>query len=292
MIPLLLGVAALALAWWAAAPEAPRWRWAAPVVAVAAAVLTSGSFIIVEKTIGRLIMPTGALWALGYLVVLVSRRRGAKTSARWGLAFWLTLTVVGNHWLGGVLLGWLESDYITVKPSKMDAVWVLGGGTAESPAGGVQLGPSGDRVARAARLYHAGHTPLLVASGTAIAGLDQPEPRDLTEETATLWKQMGIPEAAIVQIRGSHNTRTEMQDLAREAPARGWQKVGLVTSGWHLRRAMAHAPSVQGVEIIPLGADWRGGPPTFSLAGLVPDGHGFYAVRLAAWELVGAAVGR
>ena len=109
----------------------------------------------------------------------------------------------------------------------------------------------------------------------------------MSAEAASLWRAMGVPADAIVQLAGPRNTTEEMAALADAARARGWARVGLVTSAWHLRRTVRHARAA-GLDFVPLPADYRGRVPVVNLASALPSGHGFYLVRVALWEHLGA----
>lgn len=246
----------------------------------------------VDKLLTRLAMPPGFLWALlllGGWFALLSRRRRLGVGVLCG---WALYTIAGSGWVGGALLAGLERGYTPPEPNtRFAAIAVLGGGTDEAPWGEAQLSLSGDRVRVAAALWRAGHAPVLVASGTSIGGLDQPHRRDLGAETRSLWSQMGVDPSAVVTVPGPYNTRTEIEALAAEARARGWPRIGLVTSAWHLRRAMRLAERF-GLPAVPIPADVRGRVAPLTAVGLVPTGSGFYRVQIALKEHLGALVGR
>jgi uncharacterized SAM-binding protein YcdF (DUF218 family) len=245
-----------------------------------------------QKLVSNLIMPAGLLWV--GLIGLVAglwrvQRRGALLAAMI-LTGW---TVGGNVWCAGWLMQRLQAPIPSDDPLQRppyDAVLVLGGGTSIDQAGHPAFGASGDRVAVAARLWLAGRTPILVASGSAMPELSQP--RDLAAETMTLWHGLGIPSSAMIAAPGPRTTSEEMRVYARLIAQHGWQRVGLVTSAWHLPRALRLAQR-QGLTLDPIAADWKGtGRDTWSAANLVPRESALLDSRLAIWELVGAAAGR
>jgi len=67
--------------------------------------------------------------------------------------------------------------------------------------------------------------------------------------------------------------------------------VGLLTSAWHLRRAEGLFRGA-GVDVVPLAADHVGPPTWDGLYSVVPVGMGAWLQQRAAWEWLGAAVGR
>jgi uncharacterized SAM-binding protein YcdF (DUF218 family) len=190
------------------------------------------------------------------------------------------------------MLASLERDYAELRPldePPLEAVFVLGGGTERTPGGAAQLASAGDRVMLAARLYHRGVAESLVVSGSTIPGAAMP--RDLSAEALAIWRDVGIAEADVIRIPEPTNTSEEIAAFAALAREQGWQRVGLVTSAWHLRRAMRLA-AAEAFYPLPLPADFRGLPRYDGLVSLIPSGPGFRYVHLAAWERVGAAVGR
>jgi uncharacterized SAM-binding protein YcdF (DUF218 family) len=173
----------------------------------------------------------------------------------------------------------------------LDAVLVLGGGTTVRPDGASQLGSNGDRLRVGARLQRQGMTRRLVTSGSSVAGLDQSRARDLSAETRALWIEGGVPASAIVPIVGPRNTREEIAAFSKLAAERGWQRIGVVSSAWHLRRAMRLAAGHE-LHAVAIPADFRGAPFVTNAVGLVPSGNGFYHLQIALKEYLGAALGR
>lgn len=240
----------------------------------------------VAKLVGVLAMPTGLLWML---IGIVPFACAARRRWRWGIptAFvWLGFTLAGNTWLGATWLGALEAPYAELDPfaSEYDAVFVLGGGAAAGPSGRAQINHSGDRVVLAAQLYHAGRTPILVSSGSEVPGANAVG--DLAAATAELWISLGVPPSAIRQIPGPYDTRSEVQAYADLIREESWQRVGLISSAWHLNRAQMHA-DIAGIAVSPLPADFRGNPTWEGIVSVPPSGLGFRLVQLAAWETLG-----
>ncbi|MCG8421141.1 MAG: YdcF family protein [Proteobacteria bacterium] len=257
-----------------------------------AALATAPSALVVEKLLARLIFPTGLLWLGGFVLAWWLLLRGRRRAAIAVLCGWMLYSLAGNSWVGHAMLSWLEAGYRPpAAPVRFDAVIALGGSTDLTPWGQPQLSLSGDRLRVAAELYHRKRAFVLVCTGSSIAGLRQANQRDLAAEAARLWIDMGVPETAIVKVPGPHNTRAEIAALTRLAGERGWQRIGLVTSAWHLRRAMRLAGR-HGLDAVPIPADVRGHMPLPSVVGVVPSGAGFYGVQIAWKEIVGAWLGR
>jgi uncharacterized SAM-binding protein YcdF (DUF218 family) len=115
--------------------------------------------------------------------------------------------------------------------------------------------------------------------------------RDLSAETAFMWTQMGVPREAIIEIPGSFNTSQEMKAYKDLVAEKGWTRLGIVSSAYHLPRALRLAES-QGLTMTAIPADHRSDPlPPISLA-IVPHGRAFNTTGVGFWELGGRWVGR
>lgn len=247
----------------------------------------------IQKTIALLVMPAGLLWLLLLLACLLCFRTRQKPLAAFLLVLALLYAGAGNIHLGATLMAGLESAIPPVDPNILapfDAVCVLGGGSEEDPLGRPQLNYSGDRIHLAARLWHGGKARLLVASGMARDSLKGV--RNGGEETRALWRELGVPDSAILVVEEPcWITRDELSAFHRLQGRYGWKRMGLVSSASHLPRALALAKKV-GLEVTPLGADWRGRRRVFQLQSLVPQADGFMDVHRASWEYVGRWMGR
>lgn len=260
------------------------------VAALAVMAIAAPGGPVLAKIVGRLAMPLGLLWLAAMialpLVALRHRRAGI------GLAVLLVLlTLAGSEPLGGWMLAQLEADFVDRDPleeAPFDAIFVMGGGIHEGPTG-PSLGPSGGRVVLAARMHHAGLTERLVASGSHVPGLERGA--DGVELTSELWEQLGVPADAIDSVGPAYNSRQEIDQYEAYAEENSLERVGLLTSAWHLRRALRIADR-HGFDPVPLAADFRGDIRWEGAYSLVPSGNGAMQVQQACWEYLGAATGR
>ena len=254
----------------------------------------------VQRFVSLLLLPTGLLWLalLALTVGLMADRRWKWSAA--ALCLWLAYSAAGNSLLGSWLMRSLEAEVPPVPVGdfpKLDAVFVLGGGTGLAPDGTPELSSSGDRLFKAAALYHAGVTPILVCSGSSLTDLDKDgKRRDIARDTADLWAAVGVPQSAIRRIPGGLVTSTEIASYEALIRSEGWGRVGLISSAWHLPRALRKAKQLnlnEGVEIVPIGCDYQGNPPTlWPPFFVVPQAGGFQLVNRAVWERGGMLVGR
>ncbi len=263
---------------------------AAGLLALAAAA-SPGAYEL-RKFVGLCLMPAGLAW-LG-LAALASGlvQRGHRGPAAAAGALWVLTTLAGNAWLGGALTGWLQAPYRRIDPfaqGTFDAVVVLGGGVEVRPDGRPELTVAGDRVVLGVRLWRAGRAERLVTTGPFVP-VEGGGSTSYAAATAAMWEQLGVPAAAIVVVEGPLTTTDEVRALRDLAVRSRWRRVGLVTSAWHLRRAMRLCARA-GLEVTPLPADALR-PPPWELRWLVPQEVGFWRVQAACWELLGSLAGR
>lgn len=243
-----------------------------------------------SKTLGTLVMPAGLLWIAGIAVVAAQLARRDRSGAAVTAGLWVIYTLVGSPLVGLMLVAPLERDAHSVDPfaSTYDAVVVLGGGTA-THGRYHYLGHSGDRVMLGARLWHTDRTTTLIATGAT--DTKARAAHNSAAVTAAIWESLGIPSEAIIQIAWPTNTQQELAAIAALKRQHGWHRVGLVTSARHLPRALAHARR-EGIQLVPLPADFASAGRVDGLLALVPNGRGFALVHTAAWEHIGRFAGK
>ena len=251
------------------------------------------SDMVAQKMLGLLLMPAGLAWLLLIAVAVAAWRTAPRALAWLASVALLLFTVAGNAWVGNALIGSLEQRIPPVDlahQQPFDAVCVLGGGTEMSDADGPTLASAGDRIALAARLWHAGKAKVVVVSGSSIG--DMEAERDLAQESTLLLRGMGVDPRAILHIPSTAvNTAQEIVAYRTMAAENGWTRVGLVSSAWHLPRALRLCRAAN-FEVVPLGADRRGRFRSWSLYWVIPQHHGFDRVQHACWEYLGMIAGR
>jgi uncharacterized SAM-binding protein YcdF (DUF218 family) len=116
-------------------------------------------------------------------------------------------------------------------------------------------------------------------------------PSGAAQRVAVILQELGVPNDAILRLPGPVNTSQEIEKLAALCREQGWTHVGLITSAWHMRRAMRLADR-QDFAPQPLPADFwsQSSPPT--ILHVLPSGQAMFEVRMAAWEWLGSLVGR
>lgn len=273
-----------------------RVRWAAG-VAVAAGLLIATWFrpniYVLRALLAALAHPGGLLWLmLGAATVgFFLRRRWAAGAAF--CACFLLWTLAGNAWLAAYLMRINEHRYAKIDPlnsGDFDAVVVLGGAVDAGPLGQPQLVSfSADRPVLAARLYRSGRTQRLIATGAMVseASSRSHEPSLLT---AQLWEELGVPESDILQV-GGHNTFEEARQVAKLVQEHNWKRIGLVTSAWHLDRALKHFRAA-GLDPVPLPCSFLGYYGHRGIPNIVPDPYDLGKTKIIIREWVANAAGR
>ena len=254
--------------------------------------------LVLQKQLTSLAMPLGMMWlGLGLLgVVALTRRQGFTAIVSLLLMGGLTLSA--NNRFSNWMIRQIEAPYLEHRAlpvgdlsgdRSFDAVVLLGGSTARTPAGGYQLNAFGDRVALTARLYHAGLAARLICTGRGDPAVLGPG-RHPAAESQRLLEDLGVPSGAIVQLGGDH-TREEMTLLVESIEAGAGKRLGLVTSAFHMARAERLAASV-GLDVIPLPAGFYSRPPEDIPLRITPDIQALGKTTIAIKELLAGLVGR
>lgn len=128
-----------------------------------------------------------------------------------------------------------------------DAIVVLGGGVgaASEAVPYPELYWSADRAIMAARLFRAGKAPLIIPTGTGAPQAEKP-----------LLEALGVPCSSIVCEDEAIDTATNATKTVAILRARGCKRILLVTSAWHMPRAMMLF-QIPGVEVVPVGCDYE-----------------------------------
>jgi uncharacterized SAM-binding protein YcdF (DUF218 family) len=244
--------------------------------------------MLLSKLATALIAPLGTallLAALALLCAALGRRRLAAGLGGFAVAWaWLWATPA----VSAALLLRLEAPYppqpLVTVPAAAAAV-VLGG--AISPPSSTRPYPNlheaADRVWHAARLHHAGKAPLLV-----LAGGGDPACPGCSEAHAMqrLLQDLGVPAAALLLDDTSRNTRENALNAAALLQQRGIRRVLLVTSAFHMPRAMAQFEAA-GLQAVPAATDHAEPRPVDNWRSWLPDAEALRDSGRAFKEVVG-----
>jgi uncharacterized SAM-binding protein YcdF (DUF218 family) len=118
---------------------------------------------------------------------------------------------------------------IIASPARADAIVIFGGGVGESGrAGGGAL----ERLKQGVDLYKAGYARSLIVSSGYVYTLHEAE---VMRATAI---EQGIPPSAIVLEERAANTYENVRFVDDILRARGWKRILLVSSPYHMKRAL------------------------------------------------------
>jgi uncharacterized SAM-binding protein YcdF (DUF218 family)/glycosyltransferase involved in cell wall biosynthesis len=151
----------------------------------------------------------------------VARRRALQVVLPVAAIFLIAFYTPVAWWFG-------EPLRISQTPQPADAIVVFAGGVGESgkAGGGVQ-----ERVARAVELYRDGFAPnILISSGYVFAMRE-------AEVMKAIAVANGVPDEAIVLEEQAANTYENVTRSARILDDRGWRRILLVSSPYHMQRA-------------------------------------------------------
>ena len=237
-----------------------------------------------NKTVGFVISPIG-IAILGGLVALLCAKFKRQRTAKWlgwlTVAWlWLWMTPIMT-WVVGVPLEreFLVNDRVPPVESfpKADAIVLLGGsmGTETNLSSYAEMWTSADRVWQAARLFKAGKSSKVIATGDGAR-----------ESTLPLLLDFGLPSECVL-FHDARNT----EDEAKNIKTMGCKRILLVTSAWHMKRARLmfkkYAPEI---EVVCAPADFENSmmaKGTMFLRSLFPDFNAFALNTVALHEWVG-----
>lgn len=166
------------------------------------------------------------------------------------------LYVTSTALFADLVMGPLEDAYrpkaMAVVP-RADAIVVLGGATTGdmhfSRLG--DLNQAADRLVHGLALYKAGKAPLILLSGGS-----QPGDRAESEIMYEHLELMGVPGRVMLRERASRDTRENATFSAAILKGKGVKTIHLVTSTFHMRRAVPLFQR-QGFEVIPAPTDFQ-----------------------------------
>lgn len=212
--------------------------------------------MIFSKLAIALISPLGTSLLLGMLALVFAGFRWRRVGMGLGLfaLLWLVLWSLPFASIG--LRTALEGAFppqITTNSPAAPAMVVLGGSIV--PPGfkvaTANLTDAADRIRFAAQLYHAGKAPLVVLSGGSDLDISQTSE---AEAIRLLLLELGVPDSAMVLEEASRTTSDNARFSSLILRERGINKVLLVTSALHMRRAVAHFESA-GIHVYPAATD-------------------------------------
>ena len=206
------------------------------------------------------------------------------------LVLWVFATPVVAHRMQAHLEGQFPPAPASAIDS-VDAIVVLGGAIRAEQAPRIQpdLTDSADRVWHAARLYHAGRARRIIASGGTMPWKDSTTAE--APAVVDVLESFGVPPEAVILESGSANTYQNARNTAAICRERGIQRIALVTSALHMRRALATFRST-GLDVIPAATDYHALGETMDVLDWAPTAAALSRSRWTIHEYVGYVVYR
>jgi uncharacterized SAM-binding protein YcdF (DUF218 family) len=236
-----------------------------------------------NKLLPIFVLPLG--WVVTLLVLALVRKKRWPLVAALALLYISSMPVVGNG-----LTHWLESRYPTLAIDQVesaDAIVPLGGIFGPPAADGfvANVGEAGERLEAGIVLWQKKKAPWLVFTGGRLPWSIHTEVEGAASKRVAIAR--GIPDEQIIVTREVGNTIDEalaIRDLMRE---RGWRKIILVTSAWHMPRA-ARLFRKAGVNFVPFPVDYQVGQMSpLVLLDFLPRADGLHRTETALREWYG-----
>lgn len=240
------------------------------------------SLFIHPLSLGLLLMVGGGI--LGYWW----SRYGCAVVGLGIVVIWIPATPVVSSSLQASLEHRFPPRSVEEAPSA-DAAVTLGGavGAPKPPRVYPDLNGTADRVWHAARLYHAGKVSYIIASGGTLPWKDQ-QFREASAMTSLLTS-WDVPADSILTESTSANTHQNATNTAAIVEDRKFDRVLLVTSALHMRRALATFQGA-GVNAVPAATDYGVVEGETTLLSLIPSAEALEASTDAIREYVGYIV--
>lgn len=211
------------------------------------------------RMVAPVFYPVGLAWLAALALGVVALRRGHRAigASLIGSALALTLIIqpaVLEGWFARTERPWIE--FTVGRAPNADAIVVLGGGWRVSPHDQHDLDftPAGDRLFAGIELCRLKRAPVLVLGGDLPF---QPPGYALdSEQIRKLLLDWGLAPSEVLSLGTVSNTRDEAAQTLRLVRERGWKRVLLVTSAFHMERAQRTFVAA-GVPVHPVACDFQ-----------------------------------
>ncbi len=242
-----------------------------------------------SKLLPLFVYPLGLAILLGVIAAVLvwkgRRKSGLKAIVAGVILLWVCATPAFSHFIRGSLEREFTPRSVEETPVA-DAIVVLGGAVAiiDSAKEVMALSDGSDRLFHALKLFKAGKAPLLISSGGS-----RPGTTSEAEVMARMLSDLGVPRDAILLETGSRNTYQNAVNTRAILEAQGIDRVLLVTSAFHMRRAVA-AFQALGVNVVPASTDYEVVGKEYSILNWLPDAEALFRTTYSLKEYIGFVV--
>ena len=227
---------------------------------------------VIKKILTPFLVPPGIFVVLALCLAARQFRKNRRQAAAWA-GFALLMWAAATAPLGNRVLAGLEYSYLPPAEVKADAVVVLSAGIEEGGAGSLGVptlsAVSLERASEAARIYRRYKLPLVITGGTVFS--TGPEAPVIKEYLVSL----GVPAKDIFTEERARDTWENAVFSKKLCDEKGYKKPLIVTSAYHMRRAMwsFKEAGFEGAAPYPT-AYKRLKRPRFQYVDLLPCGYG------------------
>ena len=197
-----------------------------------------------KKLIAYFILPPGLLVIAFAVLGLLTKRKLAKLIA---FSFALFVYLLSIEPVKDVLYKPLEEAYPVPSKPEGDAIVILGGGAYNT---GILKEDSTKRLLTGFVLHKQTNLPIILSGGASIGVL--PEAEGMKELLLTL----GVDKSEIHTDMNSRDTAENAQEVKKLCERLGCKKIILVTSAYHMRRAVLSFQKA-GLEVVPYPTDFK-----------------------------------
>jgi uncharacterized SAM-binding protein YcdF (DUF218 family) len=236
-----------------------------------------------NKFLPLFVLPIG--WVTLLLLLALWKKKRWPVFAALAVLYGASLPYVGTRLLGSV-----ESRYSAVPVAEAgpaDAVIVLGGllGPRVEPGFVPNFTDAGERFEGGVMLVQAGRAQHLVFTGAGMGWKNTTATEG--DELKRLAVARGVPAEQVIVTGNVANTADEAAAVAALMHERGWKRVLLVTTAWHMPRS-AYQFKKAGVEFVPFPVDFRfDRTHGSSMIDFVPRGEAWMQTETALRETYG-----
>lgn len=248
-------------------------------------------FLFLSKLLPLFVLPVGLTLSLLLLALLARLLGWARLSMTAAVAAIALLWISSTPVIASRLVSTLESRYpmITVDSAPaLDCAVVLGGMLRETPRG-VSFNEAVERATQAALLYRAGKAKTLIVAAGNIDFLQEGRPE--AELLVEFLGLLGVGRIAILVDDSSRNTHENAVNSRPLVAQAGCAGTYLVTSAFHMPRAMAVFGKA-GLEVTPFPVDFSSGDAPAEVFNWFPDAGALRQTTVAMREYIGMLVYR